>query len=105
MMFSLTVRPGNTRRPSGTWAMPSRTIASGPRPAIGLPSNRISPAAGFGQPRDGAQRGGLAGAVGAEQRHDLPFVDVERDAAQRFDLAVADDEILISSSAIIRSPR
>ncbi len=38
MMFSFTVRPGNTRRPSGTCEMPMRTIASGPRPAIDLPS-------------------------------------------------------------------
>ena len=30
--------------------MPRRTIASGPRPAIDLPSNRISPAAGFTSP-------------------------------------------------------
>ena len=50
MMFSFTVRPGKTRRPSGTCEMPSRTIASGPRPAIDLPSNRISPAAGFARP-------------------------------------------------------
>ena len=50
MMFSLTERPGNIRRPSGTWEMPSRTMASGPRPAIDLPSNRISPAAGFARP-------------------------------------------------------
>ena len=50
MMFSLTERPGNTRRPSGTWEIPSRTIASGPRPAIDLPSNRISPAAGLVSP-------------------------------------------------------
>ena len=27
-----------------------RTIASGPRPAIDLPSNRISPEAGFARP-------------------------------------------------------
>ena len=38
------------RRPSGTCEMPSRTMASGPKPAIEWPSNRISPAAGFASP-------------------------------------------------------
>ncbi len=42
-MFSRTVRPGNTRRPSGTWAMPSRTIASGFMPRRDLPASTISP--------------------------------------------------------------
>ena len=50
MMFSFTVRPGKIRRPSGTWEMPSRTMVSGPSPAIDLPSNRISPAAGLASP-------------------------------------------------------
>jgi len=38
--------------------------------------------------RDGLERGRLAGAVVAEQRHDLAAADLERDAAQRVDLAV-----------------
>ena len=38
MIFSRAVRPGKMRRPSGTCAMPSRTIASGPSPAMDLPS-------------------------------------------------------------------
>ncbi len=50
MMFSRAVRPGNTRRPSGTWEMPRRTIASGPSPAIDCPSNRMSPDAGALRP-------------------------------------------------------
>ncbi len=50
MMFSFTVRPGNTLRPSGTCEMPMRTIASGPRPAIELPSNRMSPEVGLARP-------------------------------------------------------
>jgi hypothetical protein len=45
------------------------------------------------RPRDRAQRGRLAGAVGAEQRDHLPLVDADRHAAQRFDLAVADHQI------------
>ena len=92
MMFSFTVRPGNTRRPSGTCEMPIRTIASGPSPAIDLPSNRMSPEAGW-RAGDRAQRRRLAGAVGAEQGHHLPFVHAKRNAAQRFDFAVADNEI------------
>ena len=50
MMFSRTLKPGKTRRPSGTWAMPSLTMASGPRPAIERPSKTMSPAAGFARP-------------------------------------------------------
>ena len=41
--FSSTVRPGNTRRPSGTWASPKRTRASTPSPARLRPSSRMSP--------------------------------------------------------------
>ena len=37
----------------------------------------------------GAQQGGLAGAVGAEQRDDLAGADRELDVAQHDDLAVA----------------
>ena len=47
----------------------------------------------FREAGDGAQRGRFAGAVGAEQRDHLPSSTAMRDAAQRFDLAVADDEI------------
>ena len=39
---------------------------------------------------DRAQRRGLAGAVGAEQRDDLPGLDRERDALHRGDHAVVD---------------
>src|SRR6185295_9986880 len=45
------------------------------------------------QPGDRAQRGGLAGAVGADQRDDLALLDGERHAAQRVDAAVADLEV------------
>ena len=93
MMFSLTVRPGKTRRPSGTWEMPSRTMASGPRPAIDLPSNRMSPAAGFASPEIARSVVDLPAPLAPSKRHHLPFVDADRDAAQRFDLAVAHDQI------------
>ena len=43
------------------------------------------------QPGDRLQRGGLARAVGAEQRGDLPLTGGERDALQHQDHAVVDD--------------
>ena len=43
MMFSRTVSPGKIRRPSGTWEIPRRTIASGFSPRMLLPRYRISP--------------------------------------------------------------
>ena len=47
----------------------------------------------LGETRDGAERGGLAGPVGAEQGHDLTCIDADRDAAQRLDFPVADHQI------------
>ena len=67
MMFSRAVSPGKTRRPSGTWAMPSLTIASGPSPAIERPSKRMSPEAGFVRPDMARSVVDFPGAVGAEQ--------------------------------------
>jgi hypothetical protein len=43
---------------------------------------------GLHEAEDGAQRRGLARAVGADQRHDLPGLDGQRDPAQRPDIAV-----------------
>ena len=40
---------------------------------------------------DGAQRGGLAGAVGAEERHDLPVGDLQGDTTQHQDHIVVHD--------------
>ena len=42
---------------------------------------------------DRAQRGGLAGAVGAEQRGQAAFVEGEFEAVKRLDLAVIGREI------------
>ena len=92
MMFSRTVSPGNTRRPSGTWAMPSLTIASGPSPAIERPSKRMSPEAGFARPEMARSVVAFAGPVRAEQRDDLASLDGERDAVHGLDLAIADGE-------------
>ena len=41
--FSSTVRPGKTRRPSGTCAMPRATIFSGGSLSMRSPAKRISP--------------------------------------------------------------
>ena len=59
------------------------------------PSNRISPrddfaVLGLEQARDRLQRRRLAGAVGAEQRHDRALGHVEAEAAQHQDDVVVD---------------
>jgi hypothetical protein len=53
-------------------------------------------AAGGAQRRaaHGHQQRGLAGAVGADQRHDLAGLDLEVDAAQRLDAPVAGEQAL-----------
>src|SRR5256712_11885101 len=48
-------------------------------------------ALGAQQVRDGLQRGGLAGAVGAEQRDDLALLPLERHALEDQDDVVVDD--------------
>ncbi|MGY3622942.1 hypothetical protein ACVJGD_009138 [Bradyrhizobium sp. USDA 10063] len=89
----MTVRPGKTRLPSGTCEMPRRTIASGPRPAIDSPSNRISPEAGLASPEIARSVVDLPAPLAPSRGHHLPRLDGDGDAAQRFDLAVADHEI------------
>ena len=68
--------PGNAR-------CRGRRMARGDRPLIGSPSKVMRPGAGAEQPADGLQRGGLAGAVGADQADQLALADLERDALQR----------------------
>jgi len=46
------------------------------------------------QAHDGAQHGGLAGAVGADHRDDLPGGNLQVDVMQRLDLAVGDAQII-----------
>ena len=67
--FSSTVSRENVPRPSGTCAMPSRTMSSVARPLIALAVEADSPR-GADHAGERAQRRGLAGAVGAEQRGD-----------------------------------
>jgi hypothetical protein len=77
------------RLPSGACDTPRRTMSCGGVSPISLSSNRIEPSRG-----DRAQRGGLAGAVRADQRDDLALVDLERDALQRLDVAVVGVELV-----------
>ena len=87
--FSRTVRPKNSDRSSGTWRQPRRATSWGRR-ADGGPPEDVDLAAEDGQEaRDGEQRGGLARAVRAEQRHDLARVDVEVEVAHDGDAVVA----------------
>src|SRR5262249_10513337 len=61
----------------------------GGRHAARLPAEDLDAAlARRRQPHDAAQRRRLAGAVAAEQRHDLAFADLEADAVQDVALAV-----------------
>ena len=55
-----------------------------------------SDAAGAGAraAEDGHHQGGLAGAVGPDQRHDLARADLDADAMQHRELAVAGGDIL-----------
>src|SRR5438105_1205370 len=48
--FSSTVSSGITACPSGTWAIPARTICSGPRPARSAPASRMRPPRGLSMP-------------------------------------------------------
>ena len=71
MRFSRTVRRLKIRRPSGTWPMPRPTTSWG-----GLPVSdailQVDPALPRRQQSgDRLERGGLARAVVAEERHDL----------------------------------
>ena len=86
--FSSTVRPGNTPRPPGTMAMPSRAIASGDRPSMRSPSNHTSPPGRREQPGDRPQHARLARAVGAEQGDDLAVAHGQVDAEQHLERAV-----------------
>ena len=62
----------------GTCARPSCTIlCAGAMVLIGVPMKSIVPDFGAQQTGDGIQDGALAGAVRADQRDDLAFVDLE----------------------------
>ena len=71
-----------------------------PDDLFGLEEGRVDPvepddtAVGVLEPGDGAQQGGLAGAVRPEQGHDLPLGDLEVDAEQDLVGAVVEVEVV-----------
>jgi hypothetical protein len=82
------------RRPSITWKMPLRTMRSGSFPLLAAEYDvaaRDLAVLGFQQARNGLQGGRFAGAVGAEQRHDLTLSDVQAETAEHEDDVVVDD--------------
>ena len=81
-------------RPSGDWEMPSCTMSCGGMRVMSCPSKRIAPVAGGLEPGDRAQRGGLAGAVRADERDELALLDLHRDALERLDVAVVGVDVV-----------
>jgi hypothetical protein len=53
--------------------------------------------------RDHVEHGRLAGAVGADQREDLPIADLEAEPAQRREAAEADREIFDTEHRLTRT--
>ena len=70
--FSRTVMPGKTPRPSGDWLMPSFDPLVGRHVGDVLAVEDDLAGADLAQPGERLQRRGLARAVGADQRGDLP---------------------------------
>ena len=91
--LSRTLSSGNTCRPSGTSARPlaaMRCAASCCDPPVVEHDRAVDRAQ---QPADRAHGGGLAGAVGAEQRHHLARPHLERHLLQHRRRAVAGAEL------------
>ncbi len=86
--FSSTVSCANSRRPSGTSARPSADAPVRRHARDVGAVEQHAPAARRMRAGDGAQQRGLAGAVGADQRHRLAGRHGEGDAAHRLQQAV-----------------
>src|SRR5262249_41018952 len=67
------------------------TIGSQAIDALAVESDRAAPR--FEQSRRGLEKGGLARAVAAEQRHDLTTVDLEASAVEDLQAVVASNQI------------
>ena len=80
---------GKISRPSGTCTMPRATMPVDRKAAEILALEPDAPAGQRHDAGDAVERRGLAGAVGAEQAHDLAGRDGERHVLERADLAVA----------------
>ena len=81
------------RRPSGTWTRPLR---DDPMRGQLLERFALEQDIAIGRCEDagnGPESRALAGAVRADQGHDLVLAEAQRDAAQRMDLAVVDMQV------------
>ncbi len=78
-----------TWRPSGLWQMPRRMRRSERRPRDVLAVEHDAAGAHRLHAGQGAQEGGLAGAIGADQGNQFALADFEVDALERLDPAVA----------------
>ena len=103
--LSSTVSRGNSRRFSGTWAMPRPTMRCAGVASTSVPSIAIEPRARPDQSRDHAHQRRLAGAVGADHADRLARVDFELDAEQRLEAGVARVDAFSSSIARPVPPR
>jgi len=64
------------------------------QPMDGLPLHTDLAPCGPDQPADGPKRRGLAGAVAADEGHDLALVHAQRDIAQGVDVPVEDIDLV-----------
>src|SRR3990170_3080579 len=80
-------------------ADPSRHDGVGRQAVDRRPVEGDRPASGAEHAGDRPEGGGLAGPVGADQRHDLPVADLEGNAPEGLDIAVENVEILDSEHA------
>ncbi len=96
------VSDGNSRRPSGTIAMPRATISAAGSAPIGWPSKHDLVGPAGKQAGDRPQQRDLAGAVGADDRDRLALLEREVDAEQRLEVAVEGGRARASASSGIR---
>src|SRR6188768_1332254 len=85
-MFSPTLSAGNRLVIWNERPMPAAAISSGVSPAIGWPSSDLA-FVGRKHARQQVERGGLAGAVGPDQRMQGAILDRDIDALHRLDAA------------------
>ena len=91
--FSSTVRPGKMPRASGTRSRPSRAPSERRRRAVmSRPSSSTVPSVGVDHAGGDRAERRLAGAVGAEQRDDRAAGELQVDAVEHLDVAVAGDD-------------
>ena len=74
--------------------MPASQTRCDGQPAMSMPSKQDSAARRLLDAVDGADQRALAGAVGADDGHDLAGGDLERDVGQRLGVAVEEVEVL-----------